>query len=139
MMGGYGAGYGMGPGMMGGYGPGYGMGPGASGSYQGLELSADQRAKIAKIQQDLRTKHWALMGKMMDARFKLQELYDTDKPDATAIDQQYKEVDNLRRQMIDQSIEARNQINGVLTDKQREKLSQSGRSGGWGPGMMLGW
>ncbi len=33
MMGGYGPGYGMGPGMMGGYGPGYGMGPGMMGGY----------------------------------------------------------------------------------------------------------
>jgi len=33
MMGGYGMGYGMGPGMMGGYGPGYGMGPGMMGGY----------------------------------------------------------------------------------------------------------
>lgn len=31
--GGYGPGYGMGPGMMGGYGPGYGMGPGMMGGY----------------------------------------------------------------------------------------------------------
>ena len=30
---GYGPGYGMGPGMMGGYGPGYGMGPGMMGGY----------------------------------------------------------------------------------------------------------
>jgi hypothetical protein len=32
-MGGYGQGYGMGPGMMGGYGPGQGMGPGMMGGY----------------------------------------------------------------------------------------------------------
>jgi Spy/CpxP family protein refolding chaperone len=133
-----GGGSGMGPGMMGGgYGRGYGMGPWASGSYGGLDLNADQRAKIAKIQQDLRTRHWALMGKMMNARFKLEELYDTDKPDAAAISQQYKEIDDTRRQMIDASIDARNQSSGVLTKEQKDKLGESTR--GWRHGMGMMW
>jgi len=38
MMGGYGPGYGMGPGMMGGYGPGYGMGPGMMGGGMGIGM-----------------------------------------------------------------------------------------------------
>ena len=137
MMGGYGPGYGMGPGMMDGYGPGYGMGPGMGGwnSYGGLDLTADQRAKISRIQHDLRTKHWALMGKMMDARYRLQELYDAEKPDSAAINQQYKEMEDLRRQMVDLSIEARNQINAILTNEQRQKLSARDREGP----MMWGW
>jgi len=50
--GGYGPGYGMGPGMMGGCG-GYGAGYGA------LKLSDDQRAKIAKIQEESRRQRWS--------------------------------------------------------------------------------
>ncbi|MBI3056139.1 MAG: hypothetical protein HYY77_19175, partial [Betaproteobacteria bacterium] len=57
MMGGHGAGYGMGPGMMGGYGP-----------EADLNLTAEQRGKIAKIRDDARRKQWDLMGKMHDER-----------------------------------------------------------------------
>ena len=66
MMGSYGQ---AGPGMMGGFGPGYGMGPGMMGGYgtgADLNLSAERRIKITKIQDDVRRKHWELMGKMQD-------------------------------------------------------------------------
>jgi Spy/CpxP family protein refolding chaperone len=148
-MGGYG-GYGMGPGMMGGYGgygmgPGYGgygmgpgmmggwgMGPGWSGRWgAGLDLTADQRQKIDQIRSETRSKNWALMGKMMDARYKLAELYDAEKPDTAAIVRQYKEIDNLRLQMIEGSVDAHNRIDAVLTSEQKEKA----RERGWGPMM----
>jgi len=137
MMGGYGmgpgmmGGYGMGPGMMGGY----GMGPGMMGlgNYRGLDLSADQKSKISQIQQEVRKKHWALMGQMMDAQYKLQELYDADKQDSAAINKQYKEIEDLRRQMVDSSVDAHNRINGMLTKEQREKLEERNRS--YGPMM----
>jgi len=138
MMGGYGPGYGMGPGMMGGYGPGYGMGPGMMGwrNYRELNLSADQKSKITQIRQEMRTKQWALMGEMMDAQDNLQDLYDVDKQDAAAINKQYKEIEDLRRQMVDNSVDAHNRINSILTKEQRERLRETGR--GYGP-MMLGY
>jgi Spy/CpxP family protein refolding chaperone len=138
MMGGYGSGYGMGPGMMGGYGPGYGMGPGMMGwrNYRELNLSADQKSKITQIRQEMRTKQWALMGEMMDAQDSLQDLYDVDKQDAAAINKQYKEIEELRRRMVDNSVDAHNRINSILTKEQRERLRETGR--GYGP-MMLGY
>lgn len=152
MMGGYGPGYGMGPGMMGGYGPGYGMGPGMMGGYgpgsamgpgmmgygdyRDLNLSREQQSKITQIRKAIRTKHWALMDDMMDAQDKLQDLYDADKQDAAAINRQYKVLEDLRRQMVDSSVEANNQINAILTREQREKFRE--RSRGYGP-MMRGY
>lgn len=139
MMGGYGSGYGMGPGMMGGgYGPGYSMGPGMMGwrNYRDLNLTADQKTKISQIRQEMRTKQWALMGEMMDAQDNLQDLYNVDKQDAAAINKQYKEIEDLRRQMVDNAVDAHNRINNILTKEQREKSRESGR--GYGP-MMLGY
>jgi Spy/CpxP family protein refolding chaperone len=138
MMGGYGPGYGMGPGMMGGYGPGYGMGPGMMGwgNYRGLNLSEDQKSKITQIQKEVRTKQWAVMGEMMDAQDKLQELYDTDKQDSAAINKQYKVIEDLRRRMVDNSVDAHNRINSILTKEQREKAREWGGRG-YGP-MMRG-
>ena len=132
MMGGYG------PGMTGGYGPGYGMGTGMMGwrNYRGLDLSADQKSKITPIQKEMRSKQWALMGEIMDAQDKLQELYDADKQDSAAINKQYKVIEDLRRQMVDNSVEAHNRINSILTKEQREKFREQGR--GYGP-MMRGY
>ncbi|HEY6094859.1 MAG TPA: Spy/CpxP family protein refolding chaperone [Gallionellaceae bacterium] len=136
MMGGYGPGYGMGPGMMGGYG--YGMGPGMMGygDYRGLNLSREQQGKIAQIRKETRSKMWALMDDMIDAQDKLQDLYDTDKQDATAINTQYKVIEDLRRQMVDIGVDTNNRINAILTKEQREKLRERGR--GYGP-MMRGY
>lgn len=149
MMGGYGPRYGMGPGMMGGYGPGYAMGPGMMGEYgmgpgmmgwgnfRGLNLSKDQEAKITQIRHEMRTKQWAVMGEMMDAQDKLQELFDADNQDAAAINKQYKVIDDLRLQMVDNAVDAHNRINSILTKEQREKaLNWDGR--GYGP-MMQGY
>jgi|ERR1039458_3005404 Spy/CpxP family protein refolding chaperone len=134
MMGGYGPGYGMGPGMMNGYGPGYGMGPGMMGwgNFRGLNLSKDQEAKITQIRHEMRTKQWAVMGEMMDAQDKLQALYDADQQDSATINKQYKVIEDLRLQMVDNSVEAHNRINSILTKEQREKAQNWGGRG-YGP------
>ena len=74
-------GQGMGPGMMG-YGMmGQGMGPGMMGGmmyganpYVSLDLSAEQRAKISAIQEELWRKRWNLMGKMHEERYHMYQL-----------------------------------------------------------------
>lgn len=133
---GYGPGYGMGPGAMGGYG--HGMGPGMMGwdESRGLGLSDEQRSKIRKIHHELRGKQWALMGQMMDARDKLRDLYDAETQDAAAINKQYQAIDDLRKQMVDNSVDAHNRVNAILTKEQREKARDWGR--GYGP-MMHGY
>src|SRR5512139_1492545 len=127
--GGWGPGYGMGPGMMGGYGMGpgmggYGMGPGMMGGYgpQGMpDLSADQRAKIGKIQDETRRKNWALMGQMMDEQAKLRDLYDAPKRDSDAINNAYKNINELQRRMYESAADAHKRMEGVLTKEQKEK------------------
>ena len=125
MMGGYGADYGMGPGMMGGYGAGYGMRPGMRGygSRADLNLTAEQRGKIAKIENDVRRKHWELMGKMQDEQSLMNELDHSDQRDDAALSKSYRNISELRHQMFDISLSARRQIDAVLTKEQREKLS----------------
>lgn len=135
MMGGYGGGYGMGPGMMGGYNGGSGMGPGMMGGYgwePGLGLSAEQQAKINRIQDETRHAHWTLMGSMMDQRAKLRDLYAAPKRDQSAIDEANKTLGKMQRQMYDSSVAARKRIDAVLTKEQRDKLrSYWESSAGW--------
>ena len=129
MMGGHGAGYGMGAGMMGGHGAGYGMGPGMMGGYgpeADLNLTAEQRGKIAKIRDDARRKQWDLMGKMHDERSQMNELYYSDKRDDNALSKSYRKMSELRNQMFDLSLSAQKQIDALLTQEQRDKLKRGG-------------
>ena len=117
MMGGFGGG----PGMMGGYGGGpgmmggYGGGPGMMGPASLPDLTQDQRSKITQIQDDLRKKHWDVMGKMREEQFKLQELYYADKRDNVAINDQYKKLQDLQRQMWESNVDTQKGIEAVLT------------------------
>ncbi len=138
MMRGYDGGYGMGPGMMRGYG-GYGMGPGMMGGYGGLgplsalNLSDVQRDQITKIFEAERRQHLAVMDKMMDDADKFRELLAQERPDPKKVGAIYGEIANLRQQMIVVHVQARNEVQNVLTAKQREEL-QRWRRGAWAPG-----
>ena len=145
MMGqGYGPGYGhMGPGMMGqGYGPGYGhMGPGmmgqatgpgmmyGAGPYAALDLSAEQRTKIAEIQQGLWRKHWDLMGKMHEERYHMHELMSGTVLDDASARKGYQAMADAHKQMFEATLDARKRIDAVLTKEQRKKLRGGARGG----------
>ena len=120
-----GYGYGMGPGMMGSFGPDYGIGSGTMfgyGTRSDLNLSAEQRSKIAKIQNDVRRKHWEIMGKMQDEQALMNEQYYSDQRDDAALSKSYRKMSELRQQMFDLSLSAQKQIDAVLTKEQRDKL-----------------
>jgi len=125
---GYGQGYGYGQGgRMGHMGSMMGpmmMGPMGQmmGNLYGLDLNDKQRDKIRDIQRKMRKQHWDLMEKIMDSSDKLIDLYDVDKPDAEKIGQVYDEIYKVKRQMIQQHIEIRNNIFDILSKEQREKF-----------------
>jgi Spy/CpxP family protein refolding chaperone len=139
MMGGYGmgpgmmGGYGMGPGMMGGYGmgpgmmDGYGMGPCMMGGGWGMgpqglpDLTADQRTKIGKIQDETRRKHWELMGQVMEEQARLRDLYSAPKRDSDAIASTHKKISELQRRMYESAADAHKRMESVLTKEQQEK------------------
>lgn len=152
MMGGYGpgGGYGMGPGMMGGYGAqgmgpgmmgpgmmgGYGaqgmgpgmMGPGMMGgygAYAGLNLSDEQRAKIAEIQQDVSRKQWELMGKMREQGFQMHRFDAPGTADDSAARKAYQAMADARKAMFENSLDARKRVDAVLTKEQREQMQRN--------------
>jgi Spy/CpxP family protein refolding chaperone len=131
MMGGYG-GYGMGPGMMGGYG-GYGMGPGMMGGYGGYgygygpELSADQRAKMADIQQTLARKQWELMDKMHEEGGPMYQAFGLGAIDEKAARKAFQVMADAQKQMFEAQLEAHKKMNAILTPEQREQMSRGWR------------
>jgi Spy/CpxP family protein refolding chaperone len=143
-----GPGPGMGPGMMQGPGggmgraPGGGMGPGGMGRAPGggmmgpggglgalaqLDLSDAQRAEVFKIQDELRRKNWDLLGKQQDEQAKLRDAYfASGKRDRTAIVAAYRRIGDLRVQRIENSLDAAEKVEGVLTQQQRDQLKRFG-------------
>jgi Spy/CpxP family protein refolding chaperone len=135
---GYGPGAGMGPGMMGGHrmgpGAGNGMDPGMMGGYghgmggmfgwnvRGLGLTPPQEAQVNKISDELRKKNWEVMGKMQDEAAKLRDLYSSDKLDRGAISSAYKRLGELRQSRIENSLEAQEKIESLLTPEQRKEF-----------------
>jgi Spy/CpxP family protein refolding chaperone len=139
----------MGPGMMGGYygmphgmgmmgsgmmGPGTGMmgmgpGMGMQGAFYALDLNDDQRKKLTQIQDGLRKQHWELMGKVQDEYAKLRDLYAADTRDPAAIGAQAQRIFDLRRQMLESSVEAGNRMEALLTAEQKAQLRKDVRGG----------
>jgi Spy/CpxP family protein refolding chaperone len=114
-------GYGMGPGMMGGY----GAGPGAAAGYRfgaDLNLTAEQRSQITKIQDDLLRKRWELMGKMQAEQLQMNELYTSENRDDAAISKSYGKILGLRQEMFDLLLSAQKQVDAVLTKEQLDIL-----------------
>jgi Spy/CpxP family protein refolding chaperone len=129
--GGYGRGaWGMGAmaGMMGM--PGHGMM--GWGPYDALDLNESQRSKIAQIQDEVRKKNWEVMGKLLDEQARLRDLYAADKRDPAAIGKQTMKMAELRRQLVESSVDAHNRIDALLSKEQKANLRS------FGPGWMMG-
>jgi Spy/CpxP family protein refolding chaperone len=124
-----GRGRGMGPGG----GPGYGPG-GDPAVASGLNLTAEQQAKIA----DLRAAHFKdikpLRDKMFSLRGDLRLLWLEKNPDQAKITATQKEIRSLRDQMQDKGTAYRLEVNKVLTPEQQAQFRSTGPGGGFGPG-----
>ncbi len=134
--GGYGAGAGgygpgmMGGGMMGGYGHGYGRGGMMGlGPLQALDLSNEQLSKINQIQDETRRRNWGVMGKLIDEQSHMRDLFLADKRDPAAIGKQAMKIADLRRQMLEASVDAHNRVEALLNKEQKEQLRNSYRRG----------
>lgn len=129
---------GAGGGMGCGAGWGGGMGMMGSGALSGLDLTAEQCARINKIQDEMRKQHWTVMGKIMDEQARLRDLYAEDKLDAKKITAVSDAIHGLRKQMIETRIDATNRMRDVLTKEQREQLKKGVGSGMAGMGYRRG-
>ena len=115
--GGYGGGYGMGPGMMGGYGGGY-----TNDAYAGLDLSSEQRKKIADIHEETSKAMWNLMGAMREQGYRMQGMFWPGPADDSAAHKSYEAMAATQKAMFELQLQARKKIDAVLTKDQHEKL-----------------
>ncbi len=133
-MGGMGPGPGMGMGMMGAgpaWGPGgMGMmaGPGTLWGLERLDLSAEQRTRIAQIQDEARRQHQAMMQAMHAQGGPMAQVMGGTALDDEAARQAYARMADVHRQMFDAHLQTRRRILEVLTPAQREQLGRA-----WAP------
>lgn len=124
MMGGWGGGrggWGMGPGMMGGWG---GWGGGHHAAWADLDLSQTQMHKLEAIARAQSDKQWALMTKLHRLMWSAPQQAATDKAGIDAVMKTARQVSDLRLQMMRNRLEARAQVDAVLTPQQRQRLQQ---------------
>lgn len=138
---------GMGPAMMRGEGPapGYpGHGRGAEGMHRDMmadhgmggammsggmmghgpaipDLTNEQRTQIAQIQRELHRKQWALMGQMHEHVWQPGGAMQGGAFDEQAARQAYDQMAAIRKQMFENTLDARKRIDSLLTPQQREQ------------------
>ena len=88
----------------------------------GLDLTSEQRAKIAEIRTEFGRKQEELMAQMQALRGRPGGVYRDGPFDEQAARQSHDTMTALRKQMFENALEARKRIDGVLTPQQREQL-----------------
>jgi Spy/CpxP family protein refolding chaperone len=90
--------------------------------FPGLDLTDQQRARIARIFEDARKKNWDAMGKVMDESATLRDLYSASPHDPAAIGRQTVKIAELRRPIIEAMVIAHDQVEALLTAEQKARL-----------------
>jgi Spy/CpxP family protein refolding chaperone len=132
-------------GFGGGRGPGFGYGPcarGEFGGYAGVDLTADQKAKLSELRDANFKDIQPLQDQMWAKRDELRKLWLETNPDQAKIAAAQKEMRSLRDQMQDKMTAYRLSALKVLTPEQQEKIrswgSGRGSGRGFGPGRGYG-
>ena len=147
IMGGPDSANGNGRGMQGGYGPDAGRGyePGSRGDrgeapnapdreranapagrglgpFDELGLSRQQRGAVSVINDELRDRQSNLDRRIVAEQEKLRALYDAPVRDRSKIDEQFRRIDQLRRERFESTVDAHERIEAQLSGQQRERL-----------------
>lgn len=87
------------------------------------DLTEAQRAQLADIRKDFHRRQWALMDRMREQGGQLAGAMLVGSPmDEQAARQAYDARAAIRKQMFENSLDARKRINNLLTPQQRERL-----------------
>jgi len=118
-----------------GFGP-YGYGPRFGPGVAGINLSADQIAKVQKIQSDRYAEMTKLRTEMFTKAGELQVLFREPTLDQAKIAAKQKEIATLQAQMQEKGLAARTAMAEVLTPDQRAQVPAFGPGAGpgFGPG-----
>ena len=94
-------------------------------------LTPEQTEKIGVLQRDAAARSRAIEQARRTAQSRLSSLYAADPRDWDAIRSTARNVSDLQRQQMEIAIDMRQEIDGLLTDSQRQELTRAWRSHGW--------
>jgi Spy/CpxP family protein refolding chaperone len=94
-----------------------------------LDLADQQIERISAIREHARDAQWNLSTRVREEQWQLMKLLRADNPDSAAVGKQYAGISDLSRQMLEQSVDARSQIDALLTQEQRDALRHRRRAG----------
>jgi Spy/CpxP family protein refolding chaperone len=89
--------------------------------FGGLNLNEQQRKEVSKVLDEQQKRQYELMGKSMELRSKLRNLYAQETWDSSAITGVYDQLAKIQSDMVKSRIAARNRIYNVLTPEQRQQ------------------
>ncbi|NIO42772.1 MAG: hypothetical protein GTO41_23055 [Burkholderiales bacterium] len=98
-----------------------------------FEFSDEQKRRFRDIQQQLENKRGMLLEQLLVEQRKLSDLMQADMPEPKHVGEQYARCADLRRQILELETGHWLQVEGLLTDEQRDELK--GRRHYW---MMFG-
>ena len=113
----------MGPGMRGGKGHGIGMGM-LLGMADKLKLTADQKAKMEKLQTDFKLAAIDQQAKIKKAQIMLREAMRDEKAGAASVEAKIDETARLRAEMAKMKYRHHQEIKGLLTETQKDMLKK---------------
>ena len=87
-----------------------------------LDLTDQQIERISAIRKQARDAQWDLSTRLREEQWQLMKLLRADNPDPAEVGKQYAGISDLSRQMLEQSVDARNQFDAILTQEQRVDL-----------------
>ena len=97
-------------------------------------MTEEQVNKVGSLLEDVGKNTRKLMQQRLDAQTKLNRLFTSDKRDWNAIRAAVDELAELNSRQMKAAVEMQQKIDGLLTDKQREEMSQTLRGDSWHQG-----
>jgi len=90
------------------------------------DLTEAQRRSLTERQRDLQRQLLKLQEKALDAQFALEDVASKERPDPKAVGGAMQDVFAVRRQMVEATIAAHNDLFSILTEEQVQALSGRG-------------
>ncbi|HHW41176.1 MAG TPA: Spy/CpxP family protein refolding chaperone [Syntrophomonadaceae bacterium] len=106
--------------------------------FMNLNLTDDQLSKLRDLRTEFFNKTQDLRSELQKKMFELSNLYLSNNPDQAQIEAKKAEIDKLRSQLKDLSEQSSQEFNKILTQQQKEQLSQMAARRFFGMGMGFG-
>ena len=97
-----------------------------------LDLDEGKVDELIEIREGLHAEHSSVRGRMQKLHWRIDQAMAAEGPDPEQVGELYGELFELRRQMIQERIAARNDLRAALSEEQWQRLTHQGCKRGGG-------